>query len=856
MSDSDVEADANEVLSLEAQKAFYADGKLKRLAKKLKIQLETTSRRGTVALNKSNKSARSTKETYSGKLKQFIEFLKMVGRDHERFILLRTPPKECPSVCVDSLVDFIEYKLEINKNKVIKTRNKEALKDVNGNDVLGVGGWGKNGSTKSISGLESAVTAVFRLQNRNHEYQYPEKEGVKVTKDRKTWASGNPIDDVEFQDYVAKVKRGLNETFVSQARSALTPSQQKNVLQCMCAFAVNGLTWVMVNVIWRVCCELGARIEEVTSLTYGQLLSKLTREEPNSDNLMCIGVRIIGKCENLASDYQADKKAERKAHIQLLYRNRVDEFSSALESVLCWVSIMKSSGVDTSPDSHLFPKFSILQLMEEGKFTPGKIIREPKCDDSDKTKKRKRIDMVVPPDSVNGKLKEVFKKTLPDFDDPERHYSSHSGRKIKVLNSLLTGQYSRTDNGTYAWKDTDVSALGKTIRMVDQTLNQFYKADADTYVEMLRGDSDEFRMHLDVFRPGFVASDSSSLTHHGKVTYYFGESPPDDDSSALSIYEYWEKKVGPMKNAMDYYKYLKSTQDWPSKIALATKEFGDFQQFISGINSYSTEIGFTDDVVAKMSRLITLMSTCRGKKAHYNPYSKKASTSTALTTLPTVLNRKRSRASENSVSIYGSRDRALRTIEERDRIVAQKKSRTAEDMLNELKQINESEHANALGEFLTKEQIKEIRTDLKALTKNEGSADEFIKKLLLLRDNDPQMNQWYYTQKGKPMKGARSDRSKSDFCKRTLKPILLCYEGVCKCFNGTCKHNNCTYQKEPASMENTSKRVDDNEEQDASLLDQFLTRNHVQGPISVVDKDKKLIFLTGWDKGCRCLVSS
>jgi len=82
---------------------------------------------------------------------------------------------------------------------------------------------------------------------------------------------------------------------------------------------------VMVGVIFRICCFTGFRISEVLSLQYGSFLTATTREEVDSTSLKCIGIKIIGKCENLAKDYQKGKSV-RKCHLQQMYRNRKDSF--------------------------------------------------------------------------------------------------------------------------------------------------------------------------------------------------------------------------------------------------------------------------------------------------------------------------------------------------------------------------------------------------------------------------------------------------------------------------------------------------------------------------------------------------
>ena len=73
-------------------------------------------------------------------------------------------------------------------------------------------------------------------------------------------------------------------------------------------------------------------------------------------------MKVFGKAENLASDYETGKVG-RGGHMQQVYRNRVDKFVSAVESLLLWVTLMKNAGVETSADSYLFPSASIMKLM-------------------------------------------------------------------------------------------------------------------------------------------------------------------------------------------------------------------------------------------------------------------------------------------------------------------------------------------------------------------------------------------------------------------------------------------------------------------------------------------------------------
>ena len=794
-----------------ANARFQPDEKLTKLAKELGIVLRDTPVRGRIALNKSNKAQRSTKEAYNGKLRQLSDFLELTGRDEERFMLLRNVPSECPSITVESCMQFVMTKLEYLKdaapeNDKFLVFDGEYVLDVDGQKIPLEGGWGQTGSGKAVEGFESALNFIFEIAQLQEDYSYPELETDEITKDRRTWARGNPMSSPVWRDFLALAKQELNVMFVSQAREALAPLEQLAVYTVILAKSTSSLAYVMLGVILRLTIQTSFRIEEVLNLTYGSFITALTRLEVYCDELKCLCMKVFGKAENLASDYEKGKVG-RRGHMQQVYRNRVDKFVCAVESLLLWVTLMKNAGVETSADSYLFPSASILKLMERGEFPGGPIVKTKKSNDIDAKKPENAVNMVASKSWVSQKLKEVFTEAVEDCEQDERKFGTHTGRKTCILNSLLMGQMHRGPNQEYLWNEVDLDDLCKTVRMVEGTIKTYYVGDNKTYIENVREEEEEYKQFLDYFRPGFV-KEVGKAGKHKSQKFHFCETAK--TAGSKSIFEYCEKRFkhfGTIKLPIHYYRVMKFHQNWEANFDAAESSFQALRGFLLKAEKFSAEPDFVDELKEICRTMVGKAEGVRGRCKAVNPYAGKKSA-------PAGLAKK-----ANPVNAARNRTRALQTIAIRDSIL---KSGEPED------------HSTGL-EGISKEQAEVIRKDIKSSAKVENGAAEVVTKLRYLRDEYDVMKEWYYQQRGKSMRRARELRADSDFCKRVLKPILLCFEGQCG--------RDGPFDAEQA-REVTEEAIGD-----------FFKRNQ-DADGKLVNTAKQRIFLTGWEKGCRCVLNS
>ncbi|MFK7808052.1 MAG: hypothetical protein AB8F74_09660 [Saprospiraceae bacterium] len=794
---------------------FHPDEEMQELAKELKITLQEKPIRGRIAFNLSSKSGRSTKIAYNGKLTQLWKFLTMTGRTSEKFILLRNVPVECPSITVETCIQFVTYKLDYLKTRAeeegdafLKFEKKYVL-DRNGNRIVLEGGWGQTGSDKSIDGFESALNSIYVLAGLDYEFQYPSVKSDGETEDRNTWCTGNPMDSPVYKDFLAKVKKQLSPMFVSQARDYLTPNEQLSTYQAILGKSMTDLTWIMVGVIFRVECASGFRIVD---MTWGSLLAALTVLEPMSSELKSIGIKVFGKCENAEG-------STRRGHLQQVFRNRNSKFVCAIESFLCWAALMRSYAVEFSENSYCFPCSAILQAMVAGKFTPGPIVKTTLDNNIDAKADESSINMVASKGWVNGKLQEIWKAVIPNYKGgsgvTERKLGTHTGRKTCIFNSLLMGQMSlNPQTREYTWGETSLKDLGDTIRMTIVTLETYYMSDTRNFIHNLREEDDTFTDFIDTFRPGKVKERGQARRNVGEC---FGFVPAESNPGSKSIFDYVSDQFPKMEGPIDYYRHMVGVQNMGQNTEAAKKEWLALKEWMHDVE-YSTSIEFNQTMKSKFRSMVRKGDLVAGKRERINPFNSDKSAPRILKDKPAFVGR--------------NRNYALSQMDKRDLLPA-----TASIQKAQVEQ-NQNVHSNG-NEGISEEDAFKIRGEIKASARTNDSASEVIAKLKYLRDNYDIMFEWYHLPKGKPMRQARNQRADSDFCKRVLKPILLCYEGNCL---------------STSNDQSAGDRTESADEAKARLLS-FLAKNQ-NSDSKLVNEEKKKIFLTGWTKGCRCILNS
>jgi len=299
---------------------------LSKRAIELNIKLPERVLPGNIALNKFNGASRSTKVAYDAKLQHFWHFLTRLGKEDDKFMLLRAVPEECPGISVESVMMFIKWNLEYLKRECDEKSEpylmfeQKYVCDINGNKIELRGGWGYQGSDKSIQAFESAITKIYKLCQQDDKYQYP-KSNI-VAGDKSTWPKGNPLKCPVYINFIAKVRRKLKSQFISQARDALTPDEQYRTYEELLMKGRDDLSFVMLSVILRMACHTSFRIDEICNLTYGSFLTEVTRDEgKQKGEIKCIGIKVEGKRENAASD-NMNNSSETEGHNQQMYRNR------------------------------------------------------------------------------------------------------------------------------------------------------------------------------------------------------------------------------------------------------------------------------------------------------------------------------------------------------------------------------------------------------------------------------------------------------------------------------------------------------------------------------------------------------
>lgn len=184
----------------------------------------------------------------------------------------------------------------------------------NGTKIKVVGGWGQNGSDSSMIQFINAINNIFINARCDFDYQFAEESSF-------SYPIGNPTTTAVFFHFVTGMKRKLSSVFVSAAKHHLTPFEYLKTIERLIQDGRYEASFVMLGVMFRLQVSLGFRFADAQNLKYGDFVRELCRLEPELDTMRSIGVRLSGKCENLASNYQRWGN-NRKTHYFQIHRNR------------------------------------------------------------------------------------------------------------------------------------------------------------------------------------------------------------------------------------------------------------------------------------------------------------------------------------------------------------------------------------------------------------------------------------------------------------------------------------------------------------------------------------------------------
>lgn len=235
-----------------------------------------------------------------------------------------------------------------------------------------------------------------------------------------------------------------------------------------------------------------------------------------------------------------------------------------------------------------------------------------------------------------------------------------------------------------------------------------------------------------------------------------------------------------------------------------------------------------------MSQYSRAASTVYGRARILNPYESCKTGPLALRQKPKPTPRERSKL--------------LGQLQQRDQIVNEQTALgSAESVLPGQNQTPSTHDTGYEG--ITDQDAALVRKDIAALAKLNRKGREVIERMIYLKEAHPYFAEWYATDQGQPMRDARSRRSDADFCRTKLKPIILCYEGKCV----TTTSATTTSVTSISATQN-----DDTNLSSEARFRSFLERNEAVGNEipALVDLANERLYLSGWEKGCRCIIRS
>jgi len=329
----------------------------------------------------------------------------------------------------------------------------------------------------------------------------------------------------------------------------------------------------------------------------------------------------------------------------------------------------------------------------------------------------------------------------------------------------------------------------------------------------LREEDQSYKRFIDCFRPGYLAKVGKITQSKGQKYHFCSEKALNGKSISIHILDFSIEKFGKMTSPRDFYNKMKSFQDFNSNFEKANMSYMNLCSLLMSQPKLSTKKEFLDNLYEAMTDVFSSTNLVYNSEISEEGKTKNIDdndddddqNSKRIAAPPVLINNLDDYQTTAAVNEQIRRDMYLKTIHQQQ----------VQNCVNK---------NDTISIETVMEMIKIKRKELRTIAKRPNSAEKVLTLLNELK-NLPPFNIWYESEN--KMKDARSDRSNAEFCRTTLKPILKCFEG--KCHNGS---------------------------QNKKTIEEFLSINKRRDDLSpkLVDVNKSQIYLSDWEKGCRCIL--
>lgn len=269
---------------------------------------------GAVRFDRQNVAGASSQDTYEKPLSKFWDFLSLLGREEEQFVLLYDIREKSPAITPASLCQFLMYKNQYRKKRGEEfiSYNGRAVLDKNGNKVPIIGGWGGKGSFRTFRIFLNAVNNKHNCGVHDKQYVYKEQSGL-------PYDFGNPTSTPVVANFVVGEKKNLATDFKPNAKQALSPIEYQKLQTELTREGRRKPGWLVLSMMFGLEVDAGMRYGDPQNLKYGDLKAQLCRLTEERNFLRTIGFEVNGKTENLGARYIRGGANVEKHFLQISY---------------------------------------------------------------------------------------------------------------------------------------------------------------------------------------------------------------------------------------------------------------------------------------------------------------------------------------------------------------------------------------------------------------------------------------------------------------------------------------------------------------------------------------------------------
>lgn len=225
--------------------------------------------------------AANTRERYEGILGNMGRFFILIGDYESLLILHEYAPRNCISMKPESVVLFAKFKRS-EKGSILKNSNEEAVRDVDGNEVVCSGEWI---DPSNVDGLRTSVAMLHQIYEQAGEYKdvcldcklLPTENSFKGCTAHSGFPrlrrQGNPVESETWRNYAKKNTKAGAE-YQRHGCEQLLPSDIRRLRNYLIASnTVEGLKLYLIIII---AVKLFLRSDEFGNIEFSDIVAGMT----------------------------------------------------------------------------------------------------------------------------------------------------------------------------------------------------------------------------------------------------------------------------------------------------------------------------------------------------------------------------------------------------------------------------------------------------------------------------------------------------------------------------------------------------------------------------------------------------